>query len=132
MRFICCSVLQLISTVSAAEAPALLPVPTRLVLQQGEFDFTSGFRIEAPDSILLKQATERFVQRLALQTGVNITKTQQNTLRINVTDARQSIIPAVQMNEQHQLRINEHYIELEAIPQSGVLRGLEKLLQLEK
>lgn len=132
MRFICCSVLLLISTVSAAEPPALLPVPTRLVLQQGEFDFSSGFSIDAPDNILLKQATERFVQRLALQTGVNIAKTQQNTLRINVTDARQSNIPAVQMNEQYQLRISQHEIELDATTETGVLRGLETLLQLEK
>ena len=132
MRFICCSVLLLISTVSAAEPPALLPVPTRLVLQQGEFDFSSGFSIDAPDSILLKQATERFVQHLALQTGVNITKTQQNTLRINVTDARQSNIPAVQMNEQYQLRISQHEIELNATTETGILRGLETLLQLEK
>ncbi|WP_415233273.1 hypothetical protein, partial [Rheinheimera aquimaris] len=88
----------LISTVSASEPPNLLPVPTRLVLQQGEFDFSSGFNIDAPDNILLNQATERFVQRLALQTGVDIADTPQQTLRITVTDARQSNIPVVQMN----------------------------------
>jgi hexosaminidase len=132
MRFICCSILLLISTVSASEPPNLLPVPTRLVLQQGEFDFSSGFNIDAPDNILLNQATERFVQRLALQTGVDIADTPQQTLRITVTDARQSNIPVVQMNEQYQLRISQHEIELDATTEIGVLRGLETLLQLEK
>ena len=132
MRFICCSILLLISTVSASEPPALLPAPTRLVLQQGEFDFTSGFSIDAPDNILLKQATERFVRRLALQTGGDIADMPQKTLRVKVTAARQNNIPAVQMNEQYQLRISQHNIELEAITETGVLRGLETLLQLEK
>lgn len=131
MRFVCCVILLFTTMVPASEPPALLPVPANIELRQGQFDFTAGFSISAPDNILLQRATERFMHRLNQQTGSQIAENSDKTLRITVTKPQQSAIPQPRMDEQYHLTISNSSIELEAQTETGILRGLQTLLQLE-
>ena len=131
MRFICCFLCLFAGEISASTLPPLLPVPSQLELQQGEFDFAAGFSIDIPDSALIKRATERFKKQLVQQTGIQLSENPKRTLRIKIASAQQHYAPLPKMNEQYQLQITTDSILLEAATETGILRGFETLLQLE-
>ncbi|MBV2128566.1 family 20 glycosylhydrolase [Arsukibacterium indicum] len=110
----------------------ILPFPAELTRQQGQFQLSNEFAISLPDNnSTLSAATERFKQRLSQRTGLSFNAEAPPVLLLQLTGPESyEKVPAAEMNEYYQLRVTPAKIELQAPATTGLLRGLETLLQL--
>ncbi len=134
MRFFYSLMLLTLSLTAFAETAelSLMPYPAEVQLQQGQLALTEDFSIAVPaDMPQLKAAADHFMQRLSRQTGLRFNAAATPVLTLlpdNTTSA--VLIPQADMAEQYQLLVNEQQIILSAPDSTGIVRGLETLLQL--
>jgi hexosaminidase len=137
MRLICCYVLLLSSLLLFAKnslaAATLLPYPAAIEQTEGYFDLKLGLTIKVPaDNPLLQAAAGRFTARLGQRAGFDIPlfASQPVLLKLTGQPAATGAVPLPDMTEQYHLRVTKTEIVLSAATETGILRGLETLLQL--
>lgn len=133
MRLICCYVLLLLSNIPLHAAVVVLPYPAAIEQTEGYFDLRPGLTIKiSPDNPQLQAAAARFTARLSQRAGFDIPLSASRQLLLNLSGqpAAAGAVPQPDMAEQYQLRITDTEITLSAAAETGILRGLETLLQL--
>lgn len=138
MRLICCYALLLLSSMplcakNSLAAVALLPYPAEIEQAEGYFDLRLGLTIEVPpDNPMLQAAAERFTARLSQTAGFAIPPLPAANLQLQLTGlpAATGAVPQPDMAEQYYLRVTKTEIMLSAATETGIVRGLETLLQL--
>jgi hexosaminidase len=113
----------------------LMPLPTSLSAKPGGLALDNSFTydIRGKSGARLSQAVVRFIRRLEMRTGVQITtvpSTANATLDLNVHTAESDAGPTLGEDESYTLDIESRRISLRATTDIGALRGLETLLQL--
>jgi hexosaminidase len=124
-----------------AAAPALMPMPVKVETSTGKLaiDGTFGVTVAAgePTAILgpyvpvprLDRALERFLARLARQTGIFLAPAKTATLRIECSPCS-VIAPRLEEDESYQLDVDPGGARLLATNTDGIIHGLETFLQL--
>ncbi|MBC7924752.1 MAG: family 20 glycosylhydrolase [Bryobacteraceae bacterium] len=126
-----------LASTTAAGAQSIMPMPAEMSQQSGALLITSEFRVafDGPVDPIVQRATERFLSRLALRTGLNIAaragpgSEAGNGLQIQCT-APARLPQAPGDDESYSLEITPVGARLAAPGWLGVLRGLETILQL--
>jgi hexosaminidase len=115
-------------------APAIMPLPARVVQGEGEFQIDGGFGIalKGYKEARLERARQRFLDTLSRETGIPLWRQAiLNPPRFIVQTAGPSA--AVQQlveDESYHLEISTTDVQLTAPNPIGVLRGLQTFLQL--
>jgi len=139
MRLICCCALLLLSSMplfaknSLDATVALLPYPAEIEQAEGYFDLRLGLTIKVPpDNPVLQAAAERFTARLGHRAGFAIPLSAAANVQLQLTGlpAATGAVPQPDMAEQYYLRVTNTEIILSAAAETGILHGLETLLQL--
>lgn len=133
MRLFCRAFLLLFMSLShPTVAVTVLPYPATLTHQEGYFDLQHGLQITlSHQTPMLQAAAKRFNKRLQQQTPFTIPTNSTQSLRlVLLAEPSAEIAPSPNMLEQYQLDISQSEIVLSAPAETGILRGLETLLQL--
>lgn len=135
MRLFCCYVLLLLGSMPlfATSAVAVLPYPAEVQQSQDYFDLRAGLQLNSPpDNPLLQAAASRFLTRLGHRAGFDIPLSGSAHLQLQLTGqaAAAGAVPQPDMAEQYHLHVTATEIILRAPAETGILRGLETLLQL--
>ena len=111
----------------------LMPLPAELSLGSGQFALDGGFGHEFSQTSTprLERAVERFYSNLTAQTGVSFGQGKGAQLVLDCKAAGEKY-PSLADDESYSLAISNSKIELSANSETGILRGLESLLQLAK
>jgi len=130
------SVLLLTSVAAFAQQPNLMPWPAKMSMGPGSLAIQPSFRVALAgyQDARLRSAAERFIARLALQTGIPLNR----SLVEEASQAELSIVcghasEPVQIlgeDESYRLEVAAKQATLTAPNPLGVLRGLETFLQL--
>ena len=114
----------------AAELP-LMPMPRKVTPAQGELKIDSSFGVvtNGYSDFRLDAAVKRFLTRVERQTGQALVKSDRPTLAIDCRE-RGSDYPTLGDDESYELEVSTAAARLQAHTVTGVLRGLETLLQL--
>ena len=113
----------------------LMPLPASLTAKTGSLHIDNSFSyaLAGNSGTRLSQGALRFISRLEMRTGAQLTRTAaaaNATLAIDVASATSSVVPALGEDESYTLDIDSTHIALHAQTDIGALRGLETLLQL--
>lgn len=112
----------------------LMPYPQQLVFESAPpLLITRSIAIHLPtQDALLLNAVERFIQRIHQQTGVQLVIDEQAEIAftIKLTELDTTTLPHVHQDESYQLDISALAISLTAQNYTGMLHGLETILQL--
>src|SRR5215469_8788302 len=114
----------------AAELP-LMPMPRKVTPAEGDLKIDSSFGVvvNGYSDFRIDAAVERFLARIERQTGQTLIKPGRPTLAIDCRE-RGSDYPALGDDESYELEVSTAAARLQAHTVTGVLRGLETLLQL--
>ncbi|MGD1945141.1 MAG: beta-N-acetylhexosaminidase [Croceivirga sp.] len=109
----------------------LMPLPAELTVDDGYFSIDSGFgyMMKGVSSPKIERALNRFFSKLSSSTGMDITKKSGNALTIDCKSVS-STYPSLSDDESYSLKVRRSEIVLSANSETGVLHGLESLLQL--
>jgi hexosaminidase len=107
--------------------PLLMPIPANVGLRPGHLAIASSFKVLADPR--LHASTERFLARLAGQTGLPIVPGPTPTLTVECRDPGPAY-PTLGEDESYVLDIDDRGARLAAPTFTGVQRGLETFLQL--
>lgn len=113
----------------------LMPQPSKVQAATGELSITPALRIaiQGPTDSLLRQATQRMIQRLEQQTAIDLTTALASqgsqTIQIDVVDHSQ-LRPTDSTDESYTLDIHDGVAQLHAQTDFGAMHGMETLLQL--
>ena len=116
---------------ASASAPALMPAPSKVIVSEGALRIDSSFRVAltAYADTRLMAAVDRFVARIATQTGIPIVPGKVATLQVECKE-RGSELPTLGEDESYQLDVSSSGARLKAHTATGVLRGLATFAQL--
>ena len=136
--FIACLFSATIGFAQNSERLNLLPVPKKLLIQDGSFllteNFSAGIHVPSPDPILF-QNVDRIFQALSRQSGLYFkqrltsVKNNSDTASLQITVSKIQV-PSIGEDESYSLIVTGNQISLQAVTTSGALHGLETLLQL--
>lgn len=109
----------------------MMPLPAALILNRGEFLLETNFGHTFKNVITpkLDRALDRFYTKLKLQTGISFSPEDQQKLILDCQNAGNKY-PSVNDDESYSIVINDQKIILTAKSETGILYGLESLLQL--
>ena len=111
----------------------MMPLPTELTLNNGQFivndDF--GFLFKNVSTPKLTRALDRFYTKLGLQTGISFSQNGEQKLILDCQN-KSNKYPSISDNESYSLSVDKNRIILSANSETGILYGLESLLQLTK
>lgn len=109
----------------------LIPLPSELTIGKDRFiiDNELGFTLNDASSDKIDKALNRFYTKLGKSMGTELSKTNGNSLEIIVGKINQKY-PTLLDDASYQLNITDSKITLTANSDTGVLYGLETLLQL--
>ena len=123
------------SSLFAAE-PDLMPWPAKLASSQGSLVIDQSFRVALTgyQGPRLRDAAERFIARLSLETGMPLARApveggSQATLVVHCDHAGESVQQFGE-DESYRLEVTTRMARLDAPNPLGILRGLETFLQL--
>ena len=112
-----------------AAPPALMPMPARVDLAAGKLPIDATFGVGSDTNARLAPAVERFLARVARQTGIFPAPAgSAATLQIVCTPCTAS--PVLGEDESYQLDVTPSGANLKAATVSGALHGMETFLQL--
>ncbi|MEP2057008.1 MAG: family 20 glycosylhydrolase [Maribacter litoralis] len=111
----------------------MMPLPTELELGDENFEIAIdfGFSIKGVNNEKITKGLDRFFVQLAELTQMPLQKQEGIDLEINSTNATEKY-PSKDDDESYALKISNKEIVLSAATDTGVLYGLESLLQLAK
>lgn len=111
----------------------MMPLPTELELGDENFEIAIdfGFSIKGVNNEKITKGLDRFFVQLAEITQMPLQKQEGIDLEINSTNATEKY-PTIDDDESYTLKISNKEIVLSAATDTGVLYGLESLLQLAK
>lgn len=131
---ILCSCLAVAETTQPTSNLPLMPYPQQLVVEPDAWlAVTGNIAIQLPtQDRVITNAVERFIQRLHQQTDVHLAVNEQAQVAFIVTleDTDTSTALQLHQDESYQLQITAQSILLSAPHYTGMLHGLETLLQL--
>ncbi|MCE1190501.1 MAG: family 20 glycosylhydrolase [Ignavibacteria bacterium] len=117
--------------------PNLMPWPRSVTLTGNNYTITKdfSFALKGPASQRLNDYSARFLRRLAGRTGLFLVQkyVSPDSVIANpvLTATYDSIAPlSISMNESYTLSVKASGIQLHAVSDIGIMRGLETLLQL--
>ena len=112
-------------------AIALMPLPSELNLGKGKFLMDADFDIQflGMETSRLQRAVHRFSTRLQKRTGISFSSEKNGTLALNCQN-KSDAYPNVQEDESYTISVERNKIDVSALMELGILRGLETLLQL--
>jgi hexosaminidase len=116
----------------AAAPPALMPLPMRMEVLPGALRIDGSFRAIAAGSndARVSKAITRFTARLSRQTGIPFYGESPSAQLTVECGAAPTAYPALGDDESYRLLVNSTGAHLTAATPTGVIRGLETLLQL--
>ncbi|MGD0871515.1 MAG: family 20 glycosylhydrolase [Bryobacteraceae bacterium] len=142
IRTLLLTALAAVAPVAHAANPALMPMPAKVETPAGKLaiDGTFGVTVAAGDRIAilgpyapiprLDRAVERFLARLARQTGIFFAPAAKaETLRIECAPCSVTT-PSLEEDESYYLDVYPSGARLQAATAEGVIHGLETFLQL--
>ena len=112
-------------------AVALMPLPAELKLGKGTFLLDEGLAHEFTGlkSDRLERAVERFFGRLSRRTGMETAQGSHIRLFLECTGSEKQV-PSLEDDESYSLKVTGNKIVITAPGETGILYGLETLLQL--
>jgi len=115
---------------------SLMPLPAHSALGQGQFliDGSFGVGLEGYKDSRLVLATQRFLSRLSLETGIP-SRNETSAIQANfiiVTAGASDPVQQLGEDESYHLVITKTHVKLSAANPLGVLHGLQTFLQLVK
>ncbi len=112
---------------------ALIPLPSEMELGNGNFliDMNFGHSLKGVSNTKIEKALYRFYNRLAIATEISFKNKEGTSLIINCKRVTEEY-PSIKDDESYTLKISDSKIELTANSDTGILYGLESLLQLAK
>jgi hexosaminidase len=118
----------------SSDMPSLMPLPAHMQRTTGAFPINGslGVKLEGYTEPRLERARERFLQRLAAETGVPLwpaANSNQAGIVIHTT-AASAPVQKLDEDESYQLTVTPASVNLTAPNPLGVLRGLQTILQL--
>lgn len=110
---------------------ALMPLPSELEFGNGAMPITQGFGInfERKPNAKITKAVDRFYKELNLKTGIPFTQKTGDDLHIN-NAKNETDFKDLEESESYEIIIAEKKIQLHTASDTGILYGLETLLQL--
>jgi len=119
-----------LAVASAAPLP-LMPAPSKIILSEGALRIDSSFRaaLTAYSDTRLMVALDRFVARVAAQTGITLVPGKAVTLQVDCKE-RGGEFPALGEDESYQLDISSSEARLKSRTVTGALRGMATFAQL--
>ncbi len=127
----------LITTASAEDAAtlSLMPVPARIEQGSGQFLVGQNLRIslQGRGDARVKRASDRFLQRLSLRTGIPFLPAEPSSSKPNfiVNCAGPGLkIQTPEEDESYRLEVTANTVHLSAPNPLGILHGLQTFLQL--
>lgn len=121
---------------NAAAPPVLMPLPSSMQSDGAAFPLPSrlDIRWDSPATPALRQAVQRFEQRLAVLTAPNNTANPRGTASVpyvmHIHYRQDAPFPRPAMREEYSLRTTATEARLDAQEPVGILRALATLLQL--
>ncbi|WP_168171437.1 beta-N-acetylhexosaminidase [Lacimicrobium sp. SS2-24] len=121
-------------TLPGDQRPPIMPYPASLTFKEGalrigaETTVTTD-NISAPRAHYIRAQVAQALGNLRDQKRIAATN-QPVQVVFRAQKAADSLIPQLNQDESYQLRITEQGIELDAVTESGVLHGMQTLLQL--
>lgn len=111
----------------------LMPLPSELTLNNGQFVIGSdlGHMFKEISTPRLERAVNRFYSRLGSQTGIPFKDGNAKKLILDCKNIGGQY-PSVKDNESYDLSVSNKNITISANSETGILYGLESLLQLIK
>lgn len=109
----------------------LMPLPAELTLRKGSLKISSefGHKFKNDPSEKLQRAIDRFYQKTTLKTGIELS--DQSDIKLFIDCAQgESTLPELQDDESYQINISDSQINLKSASETGILYGLETLMQL--
>ena len=121
-----CTGMYTATAVVADTRPALTPVPSELVMQQGEFEWkdNTSLWIDAPQAD--KQILTDYLQASGLKLSVAKKEAKKQQLVLKVVNA----LDGMSSQEAYQLNVTPQRIEITALSGAGLFYGVQSLLQL--
>jgi len=109
----------------------LMPLPAKLSLNKGSLQITTkfGHRFKNDPSEKLQSAIDRFYQKASLKTGVVYADQSDIILFIDHAQ-KESTLPQLHDDESYQINISGSKINLKSASETGIIYGLETLVQL--
>ena len=111
----------------------LMPLPTELVLGNGQFELESdlGHIFNNSSTPRLKSAIKRFYSKLSSHTGIPFKGGDITKLILDCKNTGNEY-PSIKDDESYNLSVTSENITISANSETGILHGLESLLQLPK
>ncbi len=111
----------------------LMPLPSKLTLDKGQFEIDSdfGYNFKDINTVRLQHAVDRFYIKLRLKTGISFKNSDTVQLTLNCRKEN-SLYPSLNDDESYDISVSENKISISANTETGILYGLETLLQLVK
>jgi len=109
----------------------LMPLPAKLSLSKGSLQITTnfGYKFKNDPSEKLQSAIDRFYKKASLKTG--IVYTNQSDIMLFIDHAqKESTLPQLHDDETYQINVSDSKINLKSASETGIIYGLESLLQL--
>lgn len=109
----------------------LMPLPANLSLSKGSLQITTkfGHNFKNDPSEKLQSAIDRFYKRASLKTG--IVYADQDDIILFIDHAqKESTLPQLHDDESYQIHVSGSKINLKSASETGIIYGLETLLQL--
>jgi len=142
MRRICLSIFLLSTLAASAQNPEplnLMPVPSSVTANAGQFPITPGFTISIqadPKDTLLYEAIGRMFNTLNRRTGLYFRQQFAGTGKFTDTASllvrvKQKAAVSIGVDESYQLKVTDRQAVIEAGTTIGAIRALETMLQLE-
>ncbi len=139
MSLLICAVIFMPLSSHAETAPNLMPLPQHMEMKNGSLLIDTAFSVSITghNDALIRQAVERFVDRLRQHTGMlpldmRVAKVPPTTLEIHITEktaAEVTNVPKIE-DESYTLEIGSAKAILEAPTALGAMHGLQTFLQL--
>ena len=109
----------------------LMPLPSTLEFGNGAMPITESFGInfETKPNAKITKAINRFFKELSLKTGISFTQKTGNDLHIN-NAKNETEFKDLKENESYEITISKNSIQLYTASDTGILYGLQTLLQL--
>jgi hexosaminidase len=111
----------------------LIPLPAELSLGRGQFKLEAnlGHSFKNIATPKLESAIERFYSKLESKTGIGMARSESTKIILDCKNAG-GYYPSIHDDESYHLSITKKNIRLTANSETGILYGLESILQLVK
>jgi len=109
----------------------LMPLPAKLTLGKGSLQITTKFahKFKNDPSEKLQSAIDRFYKKASLKTGIEYADQSDIVLFIDHAQ-KESTLPQLHDDESYQINVSGSKINLKSASETGIIYGLETLLQL--